>query len=44
VVSAEGVEDATGSYEALGEVAEDVDVKAVLALCIDMSKMSARVE
>ena len=33
VVSAEGVENATGSHEALGKVAEDVDVKTVLSLC-----------
>jgi hypothetical protein len=32
VVPAERIEDATGSYEALREIAEDVDVKAVLSL------------
>lgn len=32
MVSAEGVKNATGSYEALGEVTEDVDVQAVLSL------------
>lgn len=32
VVAAKRVEDATGSHEALGEIAEDVNVKTVLAL------------
>jgi hypothetical protein len=38
VVSAEGVENATGSYESLSEVAKDVNVQAVLALRTDECK------